>query len=199
MPAWEPVWTWWRVRPAGQPPGKLVPWAGLLGCTSRRWGLALFVNEECVGVDITGRSGRVEVLRTDSGFQFAERALVPDDYVRPPHSLGDRGSRGGRQVAMADGRGGWGPFEQVAEGSHGVLGTAQVRFELGQVGGNDLIAGMKVGGVEHRADVLEGQLEVVLTPRCVAREKSPIARVGVITTNVQSPPTGESSHEKTIE
>src|SRR5260221_8392768 len=28
---------------------------------------------------------------------LAERALVPDEYVRPLHSLGDRGSRGGRQ------------------------------------------------------------------------------------------------------
>jgi hypothetical protein len=46
-------------------------------------GLAPFVNEEFVGVDTTGRSGRVEVLRTDSGFQLAERALVPDEYVRP--------------------------------------------------------------------------------------------------------------------
>ncbi len=58
----------------------------------------------------------------------------------------------------------WGPFELVAEGSDGVLGTAQVRFESGQVGGDDLVAGLKVGGVEHRADVLEGHLEVAEPP-----------------------------------
>ncbi len=67
-------------------------------------------------------------------------------------------------MAMVDCRGGWEPFKQVAEGSHGILGTAQVRFESGQVGGNDLVAGLKVRGVEHRADVLEGHLEVAEPP-----------------------------------
>ena len=87
-------------------------------------------------------------LGSQGGVQFPERPLVPDEGVGASiDRLGDRGGRGGRQVAVLDRRGGRRALQQVAERRHRFLGSGQAGLQPGQMGGDQLVAGLQSGAV----------------------------------------------------
>ena len=62
------------------------------------------------------------------------------------------------RCSMGPGRAGR-RLEQVAQGGDRVLGPGQVRFEAVEVGGDQLVAGVDVGGGEHRLDLVQRHVQ----------------------------------------
>ena len=166
MSAWEPAWTMVASSTAGR--------ASRLDAADRSdrrppTGMKMVMSprsseKKSLAITLPGRSGRRHALRGERRGELPERALEPGPQVVEADRLGDGAVSSVGSLRCSMRQRGRRTLEQPPQGGHRLLGLDEALLQPGQVLGDQLVAGVDVGRLQHGADLLQRHVELPEPP-----------------------------------